>query len=141
MASVVTDIFKKNLLGGALSLSATTIQCSLVTNSIYNYTANEFAGFTNWTDVSSNEISGTGYSTSGISLSGVTLNINSQYDYAYFDATDVEWTGATFTTVGAVLWKAGTNGLIAFIDFVTPQSPSNGTFIMQFDQFGILKIN
>jgi hypothetical protein len=129
-------------MGGAISLSADTLHCSLVTSAIYNYTANELAGFTNWTDISSNEVSGAGYSTSGVVLSGVTLNINSQYDYSWVDANDVTWTGATFDTAGAVIWKAGANGLITFVDFNIIQSPSSGTFIVQWDQYGgVLKIN
>jgi hypothetical protein len=138
MASVVTNTFKKMLLGGAISLSADTIYCALVTSAINNYTAAQIAGFNSWSSVSACETSGSGYTAGGVVLSNAILS--STDTFAYFDASDASWASSTFTTVGSILYKSNKD-LIAYIEFSETQSPNAGTFVIQWQDYGLMKIN
>ena len=135
MASSIYPSFKTGLMKSLFSLDGVdTIKVVLVTGYTYN------AAHTKWSDVQSYEITGTGYTKGSASVVGgvaittsVVQNGNSPPGANFNTSGAASWTDATLTTSGAILVDSSAGGganslLIAWIDFVTPQSSSQGTF-------------
>tara|TARA_R110000787_G_scaffold116592_3_gene226895 strand:+ start:1048 stop:1398 length:351 start_codon:yes stop_codon:yes gene_type:complete len=115
-------------------MEADTIRVALL-DSNHGFTATE----NTFSQVSGDEISGTGYSANGEALASKAVT---QAATTKFDATDVEWTTATFTANHAVIYDdtlAG-NDLIASIDFGGAQSVVAGTFSIVWHNDGILTL-
>jgi len=141
MASGIYNIFKHNLMAGLVDLEGSgshDIKVALLTNS-HSFNADHKY----WTDISSNEVSGTGYTAGGKSLSNKTVVQDDANDLAYFDADDVTWSSSTITARYAVLYDntLATKDLIACFDFGSDKSSSNGDFTLQWDSNGILKLS
>lgn len=94
-----------------------------------------------YTDVSAYEISGTGYTAGGASLSGKASGYVDTTN-VYLDATDVYWgTGATFSNVGyAVLYRTSDGKIRDIKSFSPAKSVTAGTFTIQWNSGGILKL-
>lgn len=142
MASVVYNTFKQKIMTAEVDLDTDTIKCALLTSSYTSDIDNHAA----WSDVSANEVSGTGYTTLGATLSGVTVMRDLTNDKGVFDANDVTWANSTITARYAVLYKyvAGsstTSWLICCFDFTTDKSSSNGDFTIQWNASGILNLS
>jgi hypothetical protein len=113
---------------------ADTIKVMLLNNS-HSFTAtHNVIG-----DVSANEISGTGYTAGGATLAGKAVT---QGATTKWDATDVEWTSATFTAYHAVIYDdtIATDDLVLSIDFGGAKSVSAGTFKIQWHVNGIVTL-
>jgi hypothetical protein len=97
-----------------------------------------------WTVPSTYEISGTGYTARGVALTGKSLNYNAATNEAQLLAANASWTTATFTARTAVVYKDtgtnGTSGLMGYVGFGADQSVSSGTFTIQWDATGVLKV-
>lgn len=134
MASGIYNRFKANLMNKEVDLEADDIRVSLMTTS-HSFTATD----NTWSDVSANEISGTGYTASGALLASKSVT---QAATTKWDATDTEWTSATFSAYHAVIWddSVGTDDLIASIDFGGEQTVTAGTFTIQWDTDGIITL-
>lgn len=95
-----------------------------------------------WTDVSANEIetSGTGYSQKTLASQVVTQD--DANDLAKFDADDIQWTPATFTSYHAVIYDStlGSDDLIGSIDFGGAKAVTGGTFTIAWNSNGILRL-
>lgn len=97
-----------------------------------------------WNDTSG-ETSGTGYTTGGLSITTSAVAIDTANNEVELDATDASWTSSTFSTAKAVVYKdaAGdstTDPLMSYVDFGGTESVSSGTFTLQFDASGVMKI-
>lgn len=95
-----------------------------------------------WDDVSANEVTGTGYTAGGITLANKTVGYNAGTNVTKFDADDVSWTASTITARYAVIYNdtpasASDKSLIAYVDFGSNQSSTNGTFALVWDAAGI----
>ena len=133
-ASGIYNRYKANLMNRVVDMEGDTIYVMLLNNS-HSFTAtNDVIG-----DVSANEITGTGYTANGTALAGKAVT---QAATTKFDATDVAWTGATFTAYHAVLWDdtVATDDLICSIDFGAAKSVSSGTFTIVWNANGILTL-
>lgn len=81
-----------------------------------------------------NEITGTGYTAGGITQAYTLNALDTTNNRQSITMTNITsgWTTATFTTVGAIIYKdtgsAATDKLIQFVDFSGSQSVSSGTF-------------
>ena len=120
----------------ALDLDSDTIKIMLVTSSYTpDFGAHDFKA-----DVT-NEVSGTGYTSGGNTLSSLALTQTS--GTIKFDAADTSWSSATITNArGAVIDDSLTDDpLIAYIDFGSDFSSSNGTFTIAFNAGGIFTID
>ena len=121
--SYVTNSFKEQLLLGVHDFSTDVIKIALYTNA---------ATIDNSTTVYSatNEVSGAGYTAGGKTLTcTVTLNGN----YAILDFADVNWTTASFTARGALVYNSSKADKSIFVlDFGTDKTVSGGTFSIQF---------
>lgn len=134
MASGVYNRFKRNALSGGMSLYGDTIKVALLSGA-HSFTATH----NTWSQVSSNEISGTGYSAGGATLASKTIT---QDVTSNFDAADVAFSTATFTAAHAVIYDdtLTNKDLIASLDFGGNQTVTAGTFTIQWHASGILTL-
>jgi hypothetical protein len=81
---------------------------------------------------STNEVAnGSGYTTGGVTLVNVTPTLSGAT--AIFDFGDAQWTNATFTARGALIYNTSqANRAVLVLDFGTDQTVTNGTFTVQF---------
>jgi hypothetical protein len=138
MASLVYRTQKGDFLQGQGSLTGDAVNVMLLTSS-YTPSATDSTR----QDVSSHEVSGTGYDAAGKTLSGKTRTKDNSNDEAYFDAADVTWSSSTITARYAVLYYSGgtlQENLICCIDFGSDQSSTNGDFKIEWNTSGILAL-
>lgn len=77
-----------------------------------------------------NEIVGTGYSAGGLVLTNVVVNLSGTTAYVTFN--NPQWTSATFTTRGGLIYNASKgNKAIAVLDFGSDKTVTNGIFTVQ----------
>ena len=134
MASGIYDRFKYNLMTKQVHLVNDTIKVALMNNNhSFNNTHNT------WSQVSSNEITGTGYTSGGKALTNKTVT---QGATTKWDADDVQWTNATFTAYHAVLYDdtLANKDLICSFDFGGAKEVVNGTFTIQWSANGIITL-
>lgn len=138
MASGVYNNFKAELMNGSYNLGSggNTLKLALLNNSHSFVAENDV-----WSDISANQISGTGYTAGGATLANQAVSIDDTDDEGVFDADDVSWTTASFTAYHAVLYNTSvTNDLILSIDFGGAQTVTAGTFTIQWNAEGILNL-
>ena len=137
MASGLANRFKFNLFSKIIDLSSDTITVALMTNS-HSFNADDDV----WGDVSTNEISGTGYSTPGANLASLTVTQDDANDKAVFDAANLSWAAATFDAYHAVIYDNTVSGdpLIGSIDFGGIKSVVSGTFTINWSASGIITL-
>lgn len=130
--SLITKAFNKEV-----DFDTDTIKVALVSSS---YTPNQDT-HDYWDDVSTYEVSGTGYTAGGATLASKAVTYDSGTNVTKFDAADVSWTSSTITARYAVIYlstgTASTSPLIAYVDFGSDQSSSSGTFQIVWDSAGI----
>ena len=124
---------------GSIDLDTDTIKVMLVTSS---YTPNQDTH--DFHDDVTNEVSSDGYTAGGATLANAAVTQDDTDNEGVFDADDVTWTGTTFTTAGAVIYKStgtsGTSPLIAYIDFGGNQTTAAQDFKITWATEGILNI-
>lgn len=138
MASGVYNNFKAELMNGSYNLGSggNTLKLALLNNSHSFVAENDV-----FSDVSANQISGTGYTAGGATLANQAVSIDDTDDEGVFDADDVSWTTASFTAYHGVLYNTSvTNDLILSIDFGGAQTVTAGTFTIQWNAEGILNL-
>jgi len=137
MADTIYNRFFANLMNKEVDLEADTIRVALLTSS---YTINK--DHNTWSDVSANEVSGTGYTAGGATLANKSVTQDDTNDQATFDADNVTWSSSTITARYAVLYDdtLTNDDLLAIFDFGSDQSSSNGDFTLQFSSDGILSL-
>lgn len=121
--SYVTDSFKQQLFLAVHDFSVDVIKIALYTSS---------ATIDNTTTAYSvtNEVSGAGYSAGGNTL---TCTLTSSGGYAILDFADANWTTASFTCRGALIYNSSKADKSIFVlDFGTDKTVSGGTFSVQF---------
>ena len=120
--------FKAEILDEQHDLVADTLKIALYTSS-----ANLDASTTAFT--TTQEISGTGYSSGGVELTNRTVSTSSTT--AFFDADDPTWTSASFTARGALIYNSSnSNKAIAVLNFGGDFTVSSGTFRIVFPAAG-----
>lgn len=129
------DIFDATQL--AVNVDSDTFDIRLVDNTV----TPDFDTHGLWSDLSSGEASGAGYSAGGVALSGFSMAISS--GSLNFDATDAAWTSSTVTARAAVMVDdaLANDPLFCLLDFGSDISSSNGTFTVQFASGGFLQID
>lgn len=141
MADAVFNPTKVFILNADIDFSVDTLKLLLVTSSYSpNIDSHDFRN-----DITNEVANGNGYTTGGATLSGVSVTQDSTDDEAVVDASDVSWTSSTITARGAVLYKSrggasSADELIAYFDFGSDKSSSNGTFTVAWAAEGILNL-
>jgi hypothetical protein len=135
---VAYEKLSKALWSAGINFTSDTIKCALV-NSSYtpSSTTHEF-----WSDVSTNEVTGTGYTAGGVTLSGKAV-IDNNDNLVVIDCDDPLWSTATITGIRyAVFYKdtgsAATSPLISYIDFITDQSVTANNLSIAIPVTGII---
>lgn len=136
MASGIYTAFKEDLMTKAVNLGTggDTIKVGLLNDS-HAFNAAHAA----WSDVSTNELAGTGgYTTGGATLGSQAVTAGTTTKW---DAADTAWSSATFTAYHAVIYDTtNTNSLICSIDFGGAQTVTSGTFTIQWHADGIITL-
>lgn len=119
ITQAICNSFKAELLGGFHDLDTDTLKVAL-------YTSSATLGATTTAYSVTDEISGTGYSAGGATITGAVITSGST---SYIDFADTDWSTATFTTRGAVIYNSSkSNRAIAVLDFGSDQTVGAGTF-------------
>jgi hypothetical protein len=118
--------FKKELLEGIHDFRTTgdTFKLALFTSSAsLDATTTEFS--------TTNEVSGTGYTSGGNTLSNV--NPTTSGTTAFVDFADTTFSNATITAAGALIYNSTDNDqAVAVLDFGGDKTSTNGDFTIQF---------
>ena len=131
ITQAMSTLFKKDVMLGDHSLDTNTLHIALYTSSATLSAATD--GY-----ITANEVAnGGGYTTGGIALASKTVQENSTS--GVFDAADPEFTSATFTARGALIYNktlgdasSNARGAIAILDFGGDFTVSGGTFKIVF---------
>jgi hypothetical protein len=125
--------FKEDLFNKLQDLEADTIKIAL-------YTSSATLGAATTAYSATNEISGTGYTAGGETLTSATVATSGTTAYVDFD--NPEWTTATFTARGALIYNDTTAGdnSVAVLDFGGDFTVSSGTFRVVFPAAGATAI-
>jgi hypothetical protein len=128
MANVVPYSFAQELLKGQHNFPTNTIYIALYeAGSGAPYDVNSTA----YSSSTSNQVSGTGYSTGGKVLQNGTVANQTNVATVTFDT--ISWTSATFGAAYGVLYNnSSSDKLIVVLDFGGTKSCSNGTFTITF---------
>tara|TARA_R110000744_G_scaffold215941_2_gene334733 strand:+ start:2066 stop:2488 length:423 start_codon:yes stop_codon:yes gene_type:complete len=113
--------FKRDVMLGLHDLDSDNIKIAL-------YTSSASLDSTTTAYTTSNEVaSGGGYTTGGETLANASVVVNSTS--GCFDSNNPEWTSATFTARGALIYNSTESNLaIAVLDFGGDFSVAGGTF-------------
>ena len=117
----------------------TTLKC-LLTTSTYTPSQDNHDYHSDIT----NELAAAGnYSTGGEIMTTTTVGATARV--TTFDATDTQWTSASFTARYAVIYdytggSSATNALVGYIDFGEDKTVENGTFKLAWNGSGILTV-
>ena len=131
ITQAMSTLFKKDVLLGDQHLDSDTLHIALYTSSATLSAATD--GY-----IATNEVaSGGGYTTGGVALANKSVIENSTS--GCFDSDDPEWTSATFTARGALIYNktlgdasSNTRGAIAVLDFGGDFTVTGGTFRIVF---------
>lgn len=141
MPSKLYGNFLKQALNKEIDWDSDTIKVALLTSS---YSPNQDT-HDYYDDVSSFEVSGTGYTTGGATLTSKTSTYDGTNNVIVLDAADVTWSSSTITARYAVVYddsgaSASNKALIGYVDFGSDQSSTNGNFTITWDSTGIVRI-
>ena len=125
ITQAMCTLFKKDALLGDHHLDSDSIYIALYTSSATLSAATD--GY-----ITSNEVAnGNGYTTGGNALASKAVTEDSTS--GVFDAADPEWTSATFTARGAIIYNASSsNKAVAVLDFGEDKIVTGGTFTVVF---------
>ena len=131
ITQAMCTLFNKDVMLGDQHLDSDTLHIAL-------YTSSATLDATTDGYITANEVaSGGGYTTGGNALVSTTVEENSTS--GVFDADDPEWTSATFTARGALIYNktlgdasSNTRGAIAVLDFGGDFTVAGGTFKIVF---------
>jgi len=131
ISQAMSTLFKKDVLLGDHHLDSDVIMIALYTSSATLSAATD--GY-----ITANQVAnGNGYTTGGVALASKAVTENSTS--GVFDAADPEWTSATFTAAGALIYNktlgdasSNSRGAIAILNFGGDFSVSGGTFKIVF---------
>ncbi len=122
---------------GDVSVGGHIIKCGLLTSS---YSPSQ-TGHQIWLNVSSNEVSGTGYTANGVILPDVTLTLKPSSTTFLFSASECSWANSTITARYAVIYDSTSGYLLSYIDFGEDKVSLGGLFKIDFDDAdGIFQI-
>ena len=141
MPSKLYGNFLAKALNKEVDWDSDTIKVALVSSS---YTPNQDT-HDYFDDVSSYEVTGTGYTTGGQTLGSKTVTYDSANNVIILDAADTTWSSSTITARYAVIYDdsgatAASKALIGYVDFSSDQSSTNGNFTITWDSTGIVRI-
>jgi len=135
ITQAMSTLFKKDVMLGDHSLDTNTLHIALYTSSATLSAATD--GY-----ITANEVAnGNGYTTGGerLTFTSPVVAVAENGTSGVFDADDPEWTSATFTARGALIYNktlgdasSNSRGAIAILDFGGDFTVSGGSFKVVF---------
>ncbi len=126
ITTAMTTTFKKELLQGLHDLDGHTLKLALIKSGESGTFGAASTNFSNITDTS-DEASGTGYSSGGATLSSVLIDTSGTT--AFVDFADVSFSNSTISAAGAMIYNSSAgNRAIAVISFGGTVASTAGTF-------------
>jgi hypothetical protein len=120
----MTTSFKRELLQGLHDLDGHTLKLALIKS---GESGTFGASSTNFSELSSDEASGTGYSSGGATLGSVSIALDGTT--ATVDFADVSFSNSTISASGAMIYNtSASNRAIAVISFGGTVASTAGTF-------------
>lgn len=117
-----TTSFKEELFLGVHDLDTDVLKIAL-------YTSDAVLGPATTVYTTTGEVSGTGYTAGGETLTNVT--VSSANEIAYVDFGNPTWSGASFTTRGALIYNSSKSNKAMFVlDFGKNQTTANENFVI-----------
>jgi hypothetical protein len=117
-----TTSFKRQLLLGEHDLDTDVLKIAL-------YTSLATLGPDTTVYSTTNEVTGTGYTAGGLTLTNVTVSQGNGIAYVDFD--NPSWSGASFTTRGALIYNSSKSNKAMFVlDFGMNQTAVNENFVL-----------
>ena len=95
---------------------------------LYNANANLDANTTAYT--TSNQVTGSGYTSGGLELTPTTPAGSNAT--AYISFANVSWPSSSFTARGALIYNSTTSAAVAVLDFGSDKTVNNQTFTVTF---------
>ena len=138
ITSAICTSFKVELLEGDhdFNVGVDAFKCALM-QAAASISGTYGVATTNYSDVTGNsdELAATGgYSTGGNTLTNIAPTSSSTT--AYIDFADTEWTSATFTTRGCIIYNSSdSNSAVMVINFGADYSVAGGTFKIEWPAF------
>jgi hypothetical protein len=138
MANVIPNSFFKNIMNGSIDLDTDTLKVMILTSShTPSADDDEFID-----DVSSNEVSGTGYTAGGPTLSSAAVTEDDTNNKGVLDADDVSISSSSITGHYGIVYQdtgtASTSRIIAEVDFGEDKTSDAGTFTITWNASGIV---
>jgi hypothetical protein len=130
ISQTTTTSFRVQLLQAVHNFDSDTFKIAL-------YTGSADIGPNTTAYTTSGEASGTGYTAGGNTLTVSTTPTSGTNSYgvvtAYISFTNTEWTSASFTARGALIYNSSkSNKSVAVLDFGGDKTVTAGTFTVQF---------
>lgn len=124
VTTAMTTSFKQELLQGLHDLDGHTLKLALIKS---GESGTFGAASTNFSELSSDEASGTGYSSGGATLGSVSIALDGTT--ATVDFADVSFSNSTISASGAMIYNSSaSNRAIAVISFGGTVASTAGTF-------------
>lgn len=136
MADVVTNNFKAEVMKGNLNLDSDQLNLALLDN---NH-ANDIDNDATFSDVSGDEVSGSGYSAGGQAIANTGVTQDNTDDEGVLDGDDVVWSNSSITARYGVVYHNSTGTIVAILDFGQDKTSSNGEFKVSFAGEGIVNL-
>ena len=138
MPSVVTNIAKETMIA---AISGTDLNLALLDNIVLS-ASDTLKDYSNWSELSAREISGTGYTAGGITLSGLSAYSSSSTDQAYFNGDSIIWNTATISSYGYCIYRSISGLVITIVEFsgTKPKTSTSGPFSIAWTDNKILEM-
>ena len=128
ITTAMCNSFKQELLGGVHDLDTDTLKVALIKQSP---TGTYGAGTENYSDLGSDEATGTNYTAGGQSLDSPAISLSGST--AFVDFADEIFTNLTISADGAIIYNASQgNATVAVFDFGGTVTSTSGDFTIVF---------
>jgi hypothetical protein len=128
ITTAMCNSFKQELLGGVHDLDTDTLKVALIKQSP---TGTFGASTTNYSDLSTDEASGTNYTAGGQSLDSPVISLSS--GTAFVDFADEVFSNLTISADGALIYNSSQgNKAVAVFDFGSTVTSTSGDFTLVF---------
>lgn len=130
ITTAMCNSFKQELLGGVHDLDTDTLKVALIKDSP---SGTYGAATTNYSDLGSDEATGTNYTATGQELGSAVISIPSGSSTAIVDFADEVFTNLTISADGAIIYNASQSGkAIAVFNFGSTVTSTSGDFTVVF---------
>lgn len=132
MASFNFNAMVRAAVTGALDFDTDAFKVMLVTGALTETEKDAWANRSNVTG----EVTGTGYTAGGVATTATVAATDTANNDVEISFSDVSWANSTLTARGAIIYKDTglntTDTVVAFVDFGSNVSSTNGTFSVDF---------